>query len=41
MEYVYIGIQKDIRDQIRSLKGKNTTYSDYLKFLTAAKEEKN
>jgi len=40
MEYVYLGIQKDVRNQIRSLKG-NTTYSEYIKFLIAAKEEKN
>ena len=40
MEYVYIGIQKDIRNEIRALKG-NSSYSEYLKFLTAAKEEKN
>jgi len=40
MEYVYLGIQKDVRNQIRSLKG-STSYSDYLRFLIAAKEEKN
>jgi len=38
MEYVYLGIQKQVRDQIRSLKGQ-TSYSNYLKYLMAAKEE--
>jgi len=40
MEYVYLGIQKTVRDQLRALKGE-LTYSNYFKYLIAAKEEKN